>query len=130
MLRRHSAKALVALVTAAPVLDAAAVWRDQITPFVSEVITRDDNVFRLADGVNPQLVLGVPSASDTYHATSAGFGFDVPVSGQRFEGELALNRYRFDRFDELDFNGYGARAVWRWRRCRTCRAVRAARLRT
>ncbi len=115
MLRRHSAKALVALVTAAPVFDAAAVWGDQITPFVSEVITRDDNVFRLPDGVNPQSALGVPSASDTYHATSAGFAFDVPVSGQRFEGDVALNRYRFNRFEELDFNGYGARAVWRWR---------------
>ena len=53
MLRRHSTKALVALVTAAPVLDAAALWHDQISPFVSEVVTQDDNVFRLADGVNP-----------------------------------------------------------------------------
>lgn len=115
MLRRHSTTALVALVTAAPVFDAAALWRDQISPFVSEVVTRDDNVFRLADGVNPELAIGAPSATDTYHATSAGLAFDVPVSGQRLEGEIALNRYRFDRFDELNFNGYGARAVWRWR---------------
>ncbi len=115
MLRRHSTKALVALVATAPVLDAAALWRDQISPFVSEVVTSDDNVFRLADGVDPLLAIGAPSAKDVYHATSAGIGFDVPVAGQRLEGELALNRYRFNRFDDLDFDGYGARAVWRWR---------------
>ena len=111
MLRRHSTKALVALVTAAPVLDAAALWRDQISPFVSEVVTSDDNVFRLADGVNPQLAIGAPSAKDVYKATSVGLGFDVPVAAQRLEGEVAVNRYSFDRFDELDFNGYGARAT-------------------
>ena len=115
MLRRHSAKALVALVTAAPILDATALWHDQVSPFVSETVTRDDNVFRLADNVDPLLAIGAPSAKDTYHATSAGFAFDVPVSAQRFEGEVALNRYHFNRFDELDFNGYGARAIWRWR---------------
>ncbi len=115
MLRRHSTKALVALVTAAPVLDAAALWRDQISPFVSEVVTRDDNVFRLADGVDPLLAIGAPSAKDTYQATSAGVGFDVPVAAQRLEGEVAVNRYHFNTFNELDFNGYGARAVWRWR---------------
>lgn len=115
MLRRHSTKALVALVTAAPVLDAAALWRDQLTPFISETVTQDNNVFRLADGVNPQLVIGAPSPKDVYFATSAGVGFDVPVAAQRLVGEVALNRYHFDRFDELDFSGYTARAVWQWR---------------
>jgi len=115
MLRRHSTKALVALVTATPVLEAGALWHDQISPFVSEVVTQDDNVFRLADGVSPELAIGAPSAKDVYLATTAGVAFDVPISAQRLVGEVALNRYRFDRFDELDFNGYSARAVWQWR---------------
>jgi hypothetical protein len=115
MLCRPLTKALAALVAGAPVVAADALWRDQISPFVAEVVTRDDNVFRLADGVNPQVAIGAPSAADTYHATSAGLTFDVAANAQRFEGELALSRYHFAHFDTLDFNGYDARAVWRWR---------------
>lgn len=115
MLRRHGTKALVALAATAPIFEAAALWGDHISPFVGEVVTRDDNVFRLQDGVDPQTVLGAPSGEDTYHVTSAGIGFDVKGDTQRFDGEIALNRYRFRRFEELDFNGYGARATWHWR---------------
>jgi Putative beta-barrel porin 2 len=113
MLCRQLAKALAVLVVGVPVADAA--WYDQISPFVVELVTRDDNVFRLADGVDPQAAIGAPSATDVYHATSAGLAFDVAAGAQRFEGQLALSRYRFARFDTLDFNGNDARAVWRWR---------------
>lgn len=115
MLRRHLAKALVTFVAGAPTIEANALWGDQLSPFVSEVVTSDDNVFRLPEGVDPQAAIGAPSAGDTYHATSAGFAFNVAADANRFEGEVALNRYRFGEFDELDFDGYGARAVWRWR---------------
>jgi hypothetical protein len=115
MLRQHLPKALAALMAGSLVVDASASWRDKISPFVSETVTRDDNVFRLPDGRDPVLALGEPSASDVYHSTSAGLGFDIMTDAQRFQGQLALDRYRFSRFSELDFNGYNARAVWNWR---------------
>src|SRR6185295_6682462 len=79
MLRRHLAKALATVVAGAPTLDACALWGDQLTPFVAETVTRDDNVSRLADGVDPLVALGAPSGRDTYHTTSAGFAFKVPA---------------------------------------------------
>src|SRR5258706_13415934 len=105
MLCRPLTKALAALVAAAPVVAADALWRDQISPLVAEVVTHDNNVFRLADGVNPQLAIGAPSPADTYHATPAGRAFDVAANAQRFEGQPALSRYHFANVDTLGFDG-------------------------
>jgi|GEM_PF-1028247 len=107
---RLSAAIAVAL---AP-LEAAALWGDRIELYASEVVTRDDNVFRLSGSVDPTPVLGTASNADTYRTTSFGFNVDVPLSRQRLLGGLALNQTRYRRFKALDLDGHDARALWRW----------------
>jgi len=112
MLRLRQLSAAVA-VAVAP-LHAAALQDDRLELFASEVVTRDDNVFRLSSSVDPAAVLGTASTADTYRTTSFGFNVDIPLSRQRLLGALALNQMRYRRFKALDLDGHDARALWRW----------------
>ena len=86
----------------------------KITPFVEETLTTDDNVFRISNQVDPLLAIGFASRGDTYRTTSAGLSADVPVSLQRFQATLTYNSYRYDRFHQLDYDGYDLRGSWLW----------------
>jgi exopolysaccharide biosynthesis operon protein EpsL len=97
-----------------PVANAAALWRDRVEVFVSETITHDNNVFRLSNAADPVTTIGSSSTADTYTTTGLGFRFDVPVSRQRFLGELGWNHNRYNRFTEFNFTDNNARAVWEW----------------
>jgi len=98
-----------------PAADVSALWDDRLELFVSGKATRDDNVFRISSYSDPATVLGTTSKADTYYTTSLGFNLDVPVSRQRFQGSLAWNQTRYDRFKILDLTGHDARATWLWR---------------
>jgi len=112
--RRDLQAAIVVAGLLAPVADAAALWNDKLEVFVSETITRDDNVFRLSDASDPVTAIGSSSKGDTYTTTSPGFRFDVPVSRQRFLGELTWNDERYNEFTVLNFTGHNGRAMWKW----------------
>jgi exopolysaccharide biosynthesis operon protein EpsL len=86
----------------------------RITPFVEETVTTDDNVFRISNQLDPMTVIGFASRGDTYRTTSAGLSVDVPVSLQRFQASLTYDSYRYDRFSELDYDGYNLRGSWLW----------------
>jgi exopolysaccharide biosynthesis operon protein EpsL len=86
----------------------------KITPFVEETVTTDDNLFRISNQVDPLTTIGFASRGDTYRTTSAGLSADVPVSLQRFQASLTYNSYRYDRFHELDYDGYDLRGSWLW----------------
>ena len=86
----------------------------KITPFVEETVTTDDNVFRISNQLDPMTVIGFPSRGDTYRTTSVGLSADVPVSLQRFQASLSYDSYRYDRFHELDYDGYTLRGSWLW----------------
>jgi exopolysaccharide biosynthesis operon protein EpsL len=86
----------------------------KITPFAEETVTTDDNVFRISNQVAPLTVIGFASRGDTYRTTSAGLSADLPVSLQRFEATLTYDSYRYDRFHELDYDGYDLRGSWLW----------------
>lgn len=106
-----------AIVTAAvllPATDAAALWEDRLELFVSQSVTRDDNVFRISSSVDPLTIIGSPSKADTYYTTSPGFSFDVPLGRQRFVGGLKWNFARYEHFTVLDFDGHEGRAEWQW----------------
>jgi hypothetical protein len=66
----------------------------------------DSNVFRLPESANPK--------SDSYTTASLLAGFDQPISRQRFYGDLAIQRQRFDELDNLDNTGHKANAGWDW----------------
>src|SRR6185436_17572225 len=97
-----------------PAANAGALWKDKLELFVSEAITHDDNVFRLSDAADPATTIGSSSTADTYTTTTAGLRFDVPVSRQRFLGELGWYHNNYNRFSEFDFTGNNARALWQW----------------
>jgi exopolysaccharide biosynthesis operon protein EpsL len=86
----------------------------KITPFIEETVTTDDNVFRISNQLAPLPAIGFSSRGDTYRTTSAGLSADLPVSLQRFEATLTYNSYRYDRFHELDYDGYDLRGSWLW----------------
>jgi exopolysaccharide biosynthesis operon protein EpsL len=111
---RATAVAPIALCAVAAAPEAVALGGDRVDLFVAQSFTEDDNVFRLPRAVDPQPILGSPTATDTYRTTSFGLDFNVPVSEQRFVGNAARNYYRFDRFTRLDFEGYSLQASWLW----------------
>lgn len=86
----------------------------RFTPFVEETVTTDDNVFRISDQVDPVATIGSPSRGDTYRTTTVGLSADIPVSLQRFEASLTYNSTRYDRFSQLDYDGYDLRGSWLW----------------
>ena len=56
--------------------EAAALFDDRLEIVVGQSATHDDNVFRLARGVDPVAALGTSDQGDTYHATSVGLELD------------------------------------------------------
>jgi len=97
-----------------PATKASALWDDKLTLFAEEKVARDDNVFRLSKDVDPGSAIGATSRGDTYHTTSLGLNFDVPLSRQRFQAAFARNDTRYDQFSDLDFVGHDGRATWFW----------------
>ena len=97
-----------------PALHARAQEAAKVTPFVEEILTSDDNVFRISKDVDPATVIGSRSRADTYRTTSFGLSADVPVSLQRLVGSLTFNSTRYQRFSALDFNGHEVRGSWLW----------------
>ena len=97
-----------------PAPKALALWDDKLQLFVEEKVTHDDNVFRLSKNADPASAIGSTSTGDTYHTTSLGFNFDVPVSRQRFQAGYTWNATRYNRFTGLDLDGHDARATWLW----------------
>jgi exopolysaccharide biosynthesis operon protein EpsL len=94
--------------------DASALWGDRLELFALERITYDDNVFRIARGVDPRPITGSQSKSDVYTTTSLGFNLNVPWSRQVFQAGYASNMFRYKTFDDLDMTGHEGRALWLW----------------
>jgi exopolysaccharide biosynthesis operon protein EpsL len=109
---------LVATLLAAALLftagDAFALFGDRLELFAQERLTYDDNVFRIARGVDPKPITGSQSKSDVYTTTSLGFNVNAPYSRQAFQGGWAWNIMRFNKFDDLDLTGHEGRAAWLW----------------
>jgi len=112
--RRGLGVALTVAGALVPATSAFALWDDRLELFASETVAHDDNVFRISSGLDPTSVLGSPYVADTYHTTSFGLTFDVPVGRQRLVGDYARNYTRYDRYTLLDLNGFDGRALWSW----------------
>lgn len=84
------------------------------SPFVEETVTADDNVFRISDQVNPMTAIGYPTRSDTSLTTAIGLAVDMPVSLQHIQASFAYNIVRYDRFRNLDYDGYDLHGSWLW----------------
>ncbi|PIV74790.1 MAG: hypothetical protein COW56_04285 [Rhodocyclales bacterium CG17_big_fil_post_rev_8_21_14_2_50_68_7] len=91
---------------------------DVINFFAGASLTRDDNVFRLPEGLG--LVPGAGFApggerSDSVRNLFAGATLDKTLGRQRLHGRFTANQVRYGRFDFLDYDGTDAAASWLWR---------------
>lgn len=77
-------------------------------------IQRDDNLFRLPDGVDPRQALGSPSAAETVHLRSLGLAYARDFSLQRLEVDVGLIDYDYERYRQLDLLARNYDLRWRW----------------
>jgi len=89
-------------------------------PYIADHLVYDDNLFRLANWVNPNTVLG-PGMSkwDVVNQFTAGGHIDIPVSRQTFLLNLRLDDNRFANNKDLDNLSTDDMANWKWKLGRT-----------
>lgn len=100
------------LIAALATLASTGAWADEPSPWyfgVSQSLTRDSNVYRLADGV-----VDPDGRSDTYSSTGLLGGLDQKVGRQRFYGTADLRYNRYQNHDSLNNTSYGLNAGWDW----------------
>jgi exopolysaccharide biosynthesis operon protein EpsL len=105
--------ALAALALAAP-SPAWSFFNDRVELWFNETMMRDSNVFRLSRNVDLERTVGTSDLSDRILTHTVGITAGIPVSLQRFEASYAHFWTRYNRFDQLDFDGDVARAAWLW----------------
>ncbi|MDP2019060.1 XrtB/PEP-CTERM-associated polysaccharide biosynthesis outer membrane protein EpsL [Hydrogenophaga sp.] len=103
--------ALLAICTS-PV--ALAQTEDGLSLTASYSLQRDDNLFRLPDGVDPQAVLGRPSGAETIDISSVGLRYGKTLSLQRIELGVSLVDYRYRTYSRLDLLATNYDVTWRW----------------
>lgn len=106
MTRPPRSPALRPLIAALAATASCAAWAEDPRPWylgASAEITRDSNVFRVADG-----------PGDTYTTTSLLGGFEQAIGRQRFYGSGRVGYSRYQTHDNLDNVNYGVSAGWDW----------------
>lgn len=102
--RRCLAAALMAFGAAGP---AWADLSDTFHPFAAVQYSYDDNLLRLSDNTPGDL-------SDRSRATIVGLSFKRQVGRQDFSGSAKVTHVRFDRYDQLNYNGKDLAFNWNW----------------
>lgn len=92
----------------------AQVPEDGLTWRAGYALQRDDNLFRLPDGVDPRAVLGSDSAAETVTVRSLGLAYAKSWSLQRVEIDLGLVDYRYRTYRSLDLTAKNYDLAWRW----------------
>lgn len=87
---------------------------DGLTLSAAYSMQRDDNLFRLPDGVDAQAVLGRPSGAETVDITSVGLRYGKSLSLQRIEMGVSLVDYRYRTYNRLDLLATNYDVTWRW----------------
>ena len=72
----------------------------------------DSNVFRTPDSA--QATAPDAGRSDSIATYNVGATVVLPVSRQQFLFSADLNRTRYNKFSNLDFDGQDLRGLWRW----------------
>jgi hypothetical protein len=94
------------LMSVAALTTCAAYGADDPNPYyigVSEALTHDSNVFRIANG-----------PADSYSTTSLLGGFDQPIGRQHVYANASVGLNRFRDQTELNNTSYGLAAGWDW----------------
>ena len=93
---------------------------DAFNPYLTVGYGYDSNVFRLDEEVfedpdDPLPVATKDDLSDQYAMASAGFNAEIERSLQRWELYGELSHTLFNEYDDLDYTGSKAGALWHWR---------------
>ena len=75
---------------------------------------RDNNIFRLANGVDPLPLVGNSARADRITASTFGAAVRKAYSLQQFEVDLNRVSSRYDTYTHLNNDADNARAAWRW----------------
>lgn len=84
---------------------------DALNLYISQSFQRDDNIFRLPDGVSPN---GDGQRDDLISMTSFSAMFDRVYSLQRLYASLDVTRVGFDEWSDLDYTTKGGSIGWDW----------------
>lgn len=85
-----------------------------VVPYVSAGIIHDNNAFRLADGEDPNLLVGTAGKSDTIKTLGLGINTIIEDSRQKYLFNASADYYDYNRFTFLDHWNYKLGAGWRW----------------
>ena len=89
--------------------------KDAFQFFVMDRYWYDDNLFRVPDGlVSDPAVTGRESEDDYVNRASAGVRVRLDQSRQVFHADLRIDDVRYDRNDDLNYNGGSADLLWDW----------------
>ncbi|GAB4166584.1 MAG: hypothetical protein Fur0039_03590 [Rhodocyclaceae bacterium] len=116
--RRRSAVILALAGMSAGAGGARADEGDVLNFFAGASLTRDDNVFRLPEGLGLVGGTGFTAGgqrSDAVRNLFMGATLDKPLGRQMLRGRFTANQVRYQRFDFLDYDGTDAKASWLWR---------------
>ena len=88
--------------------------RDGFSMTASYSLQHDSNLFRIPDGVDPQMVLSGASGAEDIGITSAGLRYAQTYSLQRVELELSLVDYRYHTYSQQNLLAKNHDAAWHW----------------
>lgn len=92
----------------------AAFGTDNVQLRVGAGLRYDSNVFRAPSTTQVTAPDGSTGRSDSITTYNAGATIVLPVSRQQFLFSADLNRTRYNKFSNLDFDGQDLRGLWRW----------------
>lgn len=102
------------LVAALAATASCAAWAEDPSPWyigATQSLTRDSNVYRLNDGLEP---LDGQGRGDTYSSTGLVAGLDQPIGRQRLYGAADVRYNKYLDHDNLSNTSYGLNAGWDW----------------
>jgi hypothetical protein len=89
--------------------------RNQTEVYVRAGVLRDNNIFRISDGVNRRNLLGTDNPAEEVIRAGAGIRHDVLVTGrQRVRLEARGDQYSYHHFTVLNHVAYALRGAWLW----------------
>lgn len=101
------------LLSGLPLAQVAAGEGDFLSPFAGVAMAYDDNLFRLADDVDENVVLGESSRADWTRTTFAGLGLEWLPGRQQVTASVQALDQSFRRFSFLDNTGFDSKASWK-----------------
>jgi exopolysaccharide biosynthesis operon protein EpsL len=113
--RRDCSRVVIALATLAASPAAPAQSADEGLSFsASQAVRHESNLFRLPDGIDPNLILGRPSTAESIDITTLRMRYAKDYSLQHIEIDLSLVNYRYRTYKAQDQLAQNYGLEWRW----------------